>query len=378
MSCTTCRKLVKRAGTSAWGSGFLVALALVGGIAGAADDQVLEGAQPERGVTGAEVVVGGNAQVVINGQVLLNLNGGRFPNIPNKGGVGIAPQQAFGLGVARLFDQQAFPHAGAAVQRVVIVNGVVTTPQTVVPHERAIAGMRLRGAARIAILEQVCRLNAGQMQRLQMALESDVKRIGSAIESMRQQYVDMPWPPRQEPLTQDIVTALRADAARCRQLIEGTPGSDSLLGTVIQDVLSPEQTRAFETWLEGRRACRWRAMVATVLVQLDESGLGLTSAQAAAIERSLMAEMPKLEVLRDIGTSTMDGRLAHFGRIIVLRQLGLVKPVWQKVCDPRQQALLEAHCANPLGDPASVEHMLVEQGILERDDGDASPVKETN
>ncbi len=368
MSFTTCRACENRAGTSAWGSGFLVALALVGGIAGAADDQVLEGAQPERGGTGAEVVVGGNAQVVINGQVLLN--GGR---IRIMAGGGIAPQQPFGLGVARLFDQQAFPHAGAAVQRVVIVNGVVTTPQTVVPHERAIAGMRLRGAARIAILEQVCRLNAGQMQRLQMALESDVKRIGSVIESMRQQYVDMPWPPRQE-----IVTALRADAARCRQLIEGTPGSDSLLGTVIQDVLSPEQTRAFETWLEGRRACRWRAMVATVLVQLDESGLGLTSAQAAAIERSLMAEMPKLEVLRDIGTSTMDGRLAHFGRIIVLRQLGLVKPVWQKVCDPRQQALLEAHCATNVGDPASVERMLMEQGILERDDGHASPVKETN
>jgi hypothetical protein len=141
-------------------------------------------------------------------------------------------------------------------------------------------------------------------------------------------------------------------------------------------MLSSEQASAFSTWIERRRACRWKAMVKTVLVQLDESGLGLVSSQATALETSLLADVPPLDVLRDGGVSNLDGRLPHFQTILVTSRLAGHQEQWEGLLDPRQRAMLTQRIES-YGDPVQVEAMLVEQGVLERSDAPARD-QETN
>lgn len=144
----------------------------------------------------------------------------------------------------------------------------------------------------------------------------------------------------------------------------------------MHDILSPEQAGAFSTWIERRRACRWTAMVKTVLAQMDEAGLGLVTTQALALEASLLDDMPPLDVLRDGSVGNLDGRMPQFQTILVTSRLGQHREHWDHLLDPRQQAILTKRIES-CGDPVQIEAMLVEQGILEHVAAPAQ-AKETN
>jgi hypothetical protein len=147
-------------------------------------------------------------------------------------------------------------------------------------------------------------------------------------------------------------------------MLDSLTGPDTLFGGVMHDMLAPEQAARLTAWLDGRRACRWRAMVKAVLVQLDESGLGLSDAQASALEKRLVEVTPQLEVLKDATINNRDLQRAHFQTVLVTLRLGQLEDQWEPLLDPRQRAMLTERIAS-YGDPLQVEAMLVGQGILE-------------
>ncbi len=340
----------------------LTAWALMGTVGYANDDVIIDTVE-----TGSAAPTQGGFQlagnvVIQEGQVLQLRPGGRQPEYDLGG----------------LFDQQAFGR-GSRQNGVVIINGNAVAHPAVQPataHEQALAAVRQRCEQRIETIERICGLDARQVRTLEVALESDLKRIGSQIEAAREPYAGRTIPATPQGLDRGILEEVRVGAIKCRQLLDTLPGQESLLGTVVHDLLSPEQLAAFEAWIESRRACRWKAMVKTVLVQLDEASLGLSAAQAATLEEILLADVPKLDVLRDGRIGNLDARMSHFQTILVAGRLSLRKPAWQNVLDPRQQMMLEAHFGSA-GNPASVERMLMDQGILEPHGEDESRVKET-
>jgi hypothetical protein len=274
------------------------------------------------------------------------------------GGVGRQPQYDLG----GLFDQHVFGRL-AGRNQVFIINGQGVT-RGASSQDQALAAVRERCQQRIEMLETVCNLDAGQMRTLAMALESDLKRVASQIEAARERYVGRSMPATPQGLDRAVLEEVRDSGLKCRGLLDALPGPGSLLGSVVHDMLSPEQAGRFAEWIEARRACRWKAMVKTVLVQLDESGLGLSSAQASAIEKNLLADVPPLAVLRGGPLEQQDGRSLHFQTILVKNRLGLRTSAWEHLLDPRQHAMLTKQI-KLTGDPASVERMLVEQGLLD-------------
>jgi len=229
--------------------------------------------------------------------------------------------------------------------------------------------LRRRGEARIARLEQVCRLDAEQQKSLALALASDLRRVAGQIDQVRQTYAGQRITRQRLPVEQERLQAMHQDAVRCRGLIDRAFQQGSLVAAVGIGVLEPDQRRRLADWVAGRRATRWEAMVRLTLGQLDETVLGLSRRQHQALVELLLADAPPLAVIDD-------DRLARdptsFHGMLVLTRLGRaggrdVRPL----LDPRQWSELERLIAQS-GRGEAVEQMLVEQGILELEIASAS------
>ena len=296
----------------------------------AADDRVIEQREP---LSAGNDIIGGNNVIVI----------------------GQPRSVEYDLG--RMFDQQVFPQPRGNVQRgnwLVIANGRLVQQPLPKPADPAgdLATVRHRGERYITTIERICRLDPDQVRRLRMALESDLKRLAGEIAGVRGKYTGGMVAATPQGLDRDLLATLRTDAQACRQRIETALGTGSLMAVVSRDVLGPEQEPVFDEWLAARRAGRWRAMVAAVLISLDESGLGLSGKQFTALEQSLLA------------STALDARIVRFQSPLVLSLLGRRRADWQPLLDPRQQAHLD-RLIEQAGDPAAVETLLVAQGILE-------------
>lgn len=306
------------------------------------DDRVVE--QREAAPVEGEVVFGGNVRLI-----------------------GVRQPIQYDLG--RMFDQQAFGRSAGPVPGggIVVINGAVVRPQVQPPSvdpPDGLAAVRHRGERHVAAIERICRLDDAQVRRLRVALESDLKRLAGVIAAVRSRYAGGTTVATPQDLDRELLATLRADAQACRQRIETALGPGSLLAAVSRAVLTPPQDTAFEAWLAERRLCRWRAMVGAVLVQLDESGLGLSQRQFTALEESLVSDVPQLEVLREATGTAVDAQFARFQGPLVLSRLGRRPEGWRPSLDPRQQARLDG-LIEQAGDPAAIEQLLVSQGILE-------------
>ncbi|MEX0688059.1 MAG: hypothetical protein WD072_05275 [Pirellulales bacterium] len=307
----------------------------------AADDRVIEQREP---LSAGNDIIGGNNFLVI----------------------GQPRPVEYDLG--RMFDQQVFAQPRGNVQRgnwLVIANGRLVQQPLPKPADPAgdLATVRHRGERYITTIERICRLDPDQVRRLRMALESDLKRLASEIAGVRGKYTGG-MVAAALGLDRDLLATLRTDAQACRQRIETALATGSLMAVVSRDVLGPEQEAVFDEWLAARRAGRWRAMVAAVLISLDESGLGLSEKQFTALEQSLLASVPPLDVWRSTTGIALDSRIVRFQSPLVLSLLGRRRADWQPLLDPRQQAHLD-RLIEQAGDSAAVETLLVAQGILE-------------
>jgi len=272
--------------------------------------------------------------------------------------------------LGRLFNQQAFGRSGVVPGgRIMMVHNGVVIPMVEQPAsslEAGLAAVRRRGEHRIEILEQVCHLDEVQVSHLKMALQSDLKRLAYEIAGVQARYADQTMATTPEGLDRELLARLRSDAEACRRQIERIPDSGSLLVASLPHVLEPAQAEAFASWLADQRRRHWQAMVAAVLTQLDAAGLRLARNQRAALEGMLEGEVPPLAVLREVPTGKSDATMARFQTALVLARLAACENAWQPVLDSWQREVLRQRIGRVGGgDPAAVEQLLVQQGILE-------------
>ena len=203
--------------------------------------------------------------------------------------------------VVRLFDAAVFAAAEAtAVRSPVNMIGGENVGRAVVLevvgsrgaiHDGALprlVGVRRQGMKRIDLTVRTCGLSHPQRRMLEMALESDLRRVAGEIDAVRDGYIGT----SEEDMD---IAAFQADVEGCRQVIARALGPGSLLARMVEDVLEPAQAEVRQRWQHGRRESRWRATVAAALEPLDES-LALSSSQYEAVEAFLLEAMPPLRV----------------------------------------------------------------------------------
>jgi len=280
------------------------------------------------------------------------------------------PAVGFGFGFGRpaefdlgaMFDGQVLGRhpPGAVVVRAVgprPAPGVPAAAPAAPATEEAVATARRRGQARIAVLERICGLSVPQRRALELAIASDLRGVVEEIDACRVRYagVRLSAAGDRSPLQQ-----LQADVATCRRRLESALGPGSLFDRLAADTLDDRQRAAYATVRAERRACRWRATVALLLVQVDEP-LALAEAQRAGIERALLAEVPPLRV--DAGPGLPDQR-EQLPVPYALVQLAAAAGRGIGDLDERQRQVL-AGLARRCGDPGALVRMLVERGVLE-------------
>ena len=211
-----------------------------------------------------------------------------------------------------------------------------------------LAGARRRAAARIAVVERIAGLTVEQRKKLEVAADTDLRRLEAAVEEARRPYAGRTLridPGGLDEAAEQEMARCLEDAERCRRLVQAACGPESLLAKVVTGTLDERQARTYEAAIRDRRACRWRAVVAAGLVQWDEV-LGLTQRQYAALEERLLADPPPLA---EEGADPEAGRMPAFlvvgGRLAVLGEAVLTE-----LLDPRQRAAVKSQ-AGAGGEP---------------------------
>jgi|688.fasta_scaffold85001_3 hypothetical protein len=246
-----------------------VMLAVLAMSGGRADDVVVDGARDDAAdALPGMVFVGGT------GDLLEMFDGQAFAN-----------GQGFGMVVMN--------HQGQAEQPPAADNDAVVAQR--------LEPVRQRAAAKIATVDKIVGLAEKQRKKLEIAAQSDLRRLTAAVAEARAKYVGrtLQMDPRNGGFGaegQKAIEEVGQDAQRCRELIGRASGSESLLSKVIIGTLDEPQAAKYKAVMDGRRDCRWKAAVATYLGQLDET-LGLTQKQHDALTTALLAAPPIAEEL---------------------------------------------------------------------------------
>jgi hypothetical protein len=188
--------------------------------------------------------------------------------------------------LTQMFDLQAFGRPATNEQR---SNAAAEVARRLEPVGQ-------RAAATIATIDRLVGLSDTQRKKLEVAAESDLRRLTEKVMEARATYVGRIL--KMDPQIGGLDEAGRKelqqaqeDARRCRQLVQAAAGPDSLLAKVLVNTLDEEQAKHYATAMAGRAACRWRAVVAAGLAQIDEQA-GFTQQQHDAVAALLLAEVP--------------------------------------------------------------------------------------
>ena len=306
-------------------------VACVGGVRLAASDDLVveEVSAPEPAETVRFVPVDGHGLVVLGGR---------------------AVEAEYDL--AAVFDKHVF--RGAVI------------PQGTRPMDGTLgrlAGLRRFAERRIATLDRVCGLSQQQRETLELAVESDLRRLAVDIDAARRAHAGQRAKPGD--IARERLQRVRADAEACRRRIDEFGRSGTLLGSVSLGLLDARQLAAFTAWVDDRRAGRWEAMVRMVLGQLDDTVLGLSEAQHEVLLARLMADVPPLAVLDDLPAGRGSPRAVDFQQMLVACRLQrLDQADARRRFDPRQWEALHQFAWQG-GAAAEIENLLVKQGLLE-------------
>ena len=170
------------------------------------------------------------------------------------------------------------------------------------PGNAAARGLELaqrRAAAKIALVDRIVGLSEKQRKKLETAAQSDLRRLSDEVAELRAKYAGrkLKMDPRNGGLDEagrEAMQQAQEDGQRCRQLVQGACGPDSLLAKVVVGTLDEEQANRYSTVMQGRAACRWKAVVAAGLAQLDDQ-VGLAQKQHDAITALLVADVPMID-----------------------------------------------------------------------------------
>jgi len=158
----------------------------------------------------------------------------------------------------------------------------------------ALARVRAIGAARLERLDRACTLTEPQRQKLELALEADIRRCVAEIEQVRRGYVDTSVNMRDRE-GQMKWQRFQQDVQRCRRRLQTLFEDDSLFAESLPTVLDAAQYAALKAETKERRTFRWRALVATAMLRIDDM-LALDQEQHDAIERMLLEREPPLRL----------------------------------------------------------------------------------
>jgi hypothetical protein len=270
---------------------------------------------------------------------------------------GLVRQQAQALDLASNFDANLFEQANGLVLRGggrlrrPSPTGITEPPQA----SPALARLRQRGQEQLERVERSSRLSADQRTRLQLALESDARRIAAEIDATRARYAAVTVK-LDEPAGQRKWQEFQQDIQRCRTQLQQAFGKDSLFSDLLGEMLDERQQADLAREAQERRAFRWRAIVAAELLKMDGT-LGLNEAQHGVIERLLLAAEPRL---------VLDGAPGrpeeHAKKMLVYHQLSRVDPV------PIREQLSERQwraVAIMMNQGKAMKSWLDEQGLVE-------------
>lgn len=211
------------------------------------------------------------------------------------------------------FDANLFEQVnGMVLRRPSPTGGGVTADES-----PSLERLQRQGRERLERVHRTCTLSAEQRTRLELAIESDARRIAEEIDAARARYAGVTVN-FQQPEGQRMWQAFQQDIQRCRVELQRAFGAGSLFGAVLGETLDERQQADLDSETRSRRSFRWRAMVAPVLLKMDET-VGLDSEQHALIERLLVAVEPRLA-----GDAPRGRRNAHAEQMLVYLQLSRV------------------------------------------------------
>ena len=158
----------------------------------------------------------------------------------------------------------------------------------------ALARVRAIGAARLTRLERVCALTEQQRRKLELALEADIRRCVTDIEQVRRTYADATVNMRERD-GQLTFQRFQQDVQRCRRRLQTLFDEHSLFAESLPAVLDEAQFATMTMEAKERRTFRWRAIVGSTMLRLDDM-LALDQRQHDTIERMLLEREPPLRL----------------------------------------------------------------------------------
>lgn len=253
-----------------------------------------------------------------------------------------------GADLVQMFDSQTFEN-GPAFQMAVVMGEQGRMPgRPPVDNDAHVAQrlepVRQRLEARIKTVDRIVGLEEKQRKKLEIAAQSDLRRLAATVAEARSKYTgrSLKLDPRNggfDAEAQKVIQDVQQDATRCREVIGQAAGAGSLLAKVITGTLDEEQVTKYKAVMDGRRDCRWKAAVATVLGQLDE-GLGLSQKQHDGLTAALLATPPSADELSGDGPSSSVAPIV----LVATRLAAAVNGTSElaAVLDPRQRAAVAA------------------------------------
>jgi hypothetical protein len=263
-----------------------------------------------------------------------------------------------------VFEQQGgWVLRGGGMVRMGGVGGrvrVTVTGVEAVTESLALARARAQAEKRLDRLDRLCGLSESQRRSLRLALESDIRRLVERVDAERDKYqgvsVNMA-----DAEGQKIWQQFQQDVQRCRRLMLGMFADGSLYAAVLGSTLDADQTARLTAETRTRRTFRWRALVGSVLVKLDDT-LGLSTEQHAALERVLLDHEPPLRI--DDGARQAN---AHAEQMLIYLTLSRVdQPKLEAMVTPRQWRAL----AMLVNQGKAMESWLEQQNLLESEEPD--------
>lgn len=269
---------------------------------------------------------------------------------------GVAQGMVFvggGADLVQMFDSQAFADGqGFAAAQVmvnnqarVMVNGQWQVAEQPPVDNDAVVAQRLepvrqRLEARIKTVDRIVGLDEKQRKKLEIAAQSDLRRLTETVAEARAKYTGktLKMDPRNggfDAKAQEAMQEVAQEAARCRELIGRAAGPGSLLAKVVTGTLDEPQATKYKAVMNGRRDCRWKAAVVSVLSQLDDT-LGLTQKQHDALTAALLAAAPAADELDGGGPTQAEPAVVLVATRLAAAVGGDAKLA--AVLDPRQRA----------------------------------------
>lgn len=218
---------------------------------------------------------------------------------------------------------------------------------------------KIRGIAdeRFARIDSLCGLTEQQRRKLRLAAELDTRRTAEAIDAVRRKYRGLRMN-QQDAEWQKRFQEWQKDVESCRARLDLLCDGDSLLMKALPSLLDDEQNARFVAEKEASLECLWRAIIARVLVEFDDS-LGLDDEQHEKLTSLLLAERPRLRV-----GGRSRSRAAQFAPQLVGLALTRIDDArLATVVSPRQAKSLRQFANNGRG----MQRHLESQGLLEKD-----------